>query len=261
MPKVFLTGDSTVSDYDLSNTDLNFLYPRNGYGMWINRYFKGSVYIKNLALPGRSSLSFISEDNYRILKSEIKEGDYLVVAFSHNDEKYLDDKRFTFGAGDLNDPESFKYHLYNYYIKLAGSVGAHAVLCTPIVRRSPENVYTGDRIHSIGEVTSSGVKYPPSDYPEAIRELAEKFDLPLVDMTEATKKLYSDLGADKNVTFHATTSEKQSDTDNTHLNSYGAAVIARVFATELKKTKSDLKNYLLEDFYTPVFSDLYVNKI
>ena len=54
----------------------------------------------NLALSGRSSLDFLSEANYATLKNSIKAGDYLLIGFGHNDEKYTDSDRFTYPALD-----------------------------------------------------------------------------------------------------------------------------------------------------------------
>lgn len=260
MATLYLVGDSTMCYYDLTVEDTSFALPRNGYGTWLARNFNGSIFIKNLALSGRSSKSFLTEDNYSHLKNNIKEGDFLVIGFGHNDQKFNDESRFTFGGGDITDPRSFKYSIYNYYIKLAQSVGATPILCTSICRRSPENEYKGDRIHSIGRVTCGGETFKASDYAKAIRELAKEFNLTLIDMTKATSQLYKKLGAKENVKFHATLSNRLDHTDNTHLNSYGAGVLANLWCSLLKKTDSPLKKYLVKSFYTPSYErDLIKN--
>ncbi len=259
MPVLYLVGDSTVCNYDLSIEDRSFLYPRNGYGMWLNTYFKGSVYIKNLALGGRSSKSFLNEENYKYLCENLTSGDYLMIAFSHNDEKYLDEARFTYGNGDISDDCSFKYHLYNYYIKLALDRGATPILCTPIVRRCDKNEYQGDRVHVLGKVVSSGKEYGESDYPNSIRELAREFDITLIDMTALTLTLCKNAGAKKTIELFATTSKNKEDIDNTHLNSFGAKVYARVWCDALKQTDCELKNYLSDSSYNPKLSDRFEN--
>ncbi len=251
MPTLFLVGDSTMCYYDLTVEDREFLYPRNGYGMWLNRNFNGSLFIKNLALSGRSSKSFLQEENYLHLKNTIKKGDYLLIGFGHNDQKFMDENRFTYGGGDITDKSSFKYSIYNYYIKLAWDVGATVILATSICRRSEENLYQGDRIHSIGKVVCGGVEYPASDYANATRELAKELNITLIDMTLATKTLYENLGVEENKKFHATLSMKENDIDNTHLNSYGAGIVAYEFCKLLSKSNSTLKNYLCDSFYVP----------
>ena len=69
MKTLFLVGDSTVSNYDF---EPDRFYPRWGYGMAIGAFLKEGVKVCNLALPGRSSLSFLKEDNYSVLVDNIK---------------------------------------------------------------------------------------------------------------------------------------------------------------------------------------------
>ncbi len=255
MKTLFLVGDSTVANYDLTVDDKLLLFPRNGYGMWIPRFFHGSIFVRNLALSGRSSKSFLREENYSVLQNTLKSGDYLMIAFGHNDEKFHDESRFTFGGGDIEDENSFKFHLYNFYIKLARDRGATPILCTPIVRRSLENDYVGDRVHKIPEVTVGGMTYPASDYSLAVRELGRDLKVPVIDMTKSTRELYQSVGAEKAAEFHATLSFSKDDVDNTHLNSFGAAVVARLFAENLKNSDCDLRNDLLDDFFVPTIFD------
>ncbi len=245
MINVFLVGDSTMCYYDLKVEDTEFLYPRNGYGMWLNKFFDNEVNIINLALSGRSSKSFLKEDNYRILCEKLGKGDYLFIAFGHNDEKYKDETRFTYGGGDINDELSFKHSLYENYIKLAQNVGAIPILVSSIVRRSPENVFTGDRVHILGEVDCYGKHFPQSDYPLADLELAKELNLDFIDMTTATKNYYIKVGENETKKMHATQSFDENDTDNTHLNSYGAFVIAQIFIGELKKLDINLCKHIV----------------
>ena len=49
----------------------------------------------------------------------LKAGDYLLIAFGHNDEKSDDDTRFTDASLPYTNEASFGWHLYEYYIKLA----------------------------------------------------------------------------------------------------------------------------------------------
>ena len=140
MATLFVVGDSTLSSFN----DSNYYYPRFGYGTKLNEYF--NINVCNLALSGRSSKSFLKDDNYRILKENIKEGDILLIGFGHNDEKYDDPMRFTDARLDYTDEKSFGYYLNEYYIKLARSVSATPILATPIVRITPDS-YTGKAIH------------------------------------------------------------------------------------------------------------------
>ena len=44
-----------------------YYYPRYGWGTQLSNYFDSTLKVENLALSGRSSKSFTSEDNYKTL--------------------------------------------------------------------------------------------------------------------------------------------------------------------------------------------------
>ena len=62
---LWVVGDSTVCGY--SPLD-NYLYPRYGYGTQLGNYLSDKITVRNLALSGRSSKSFLTEANYTTLK-------------------------------------------------------------------------------------------------------------------------------------------------------------------------------------------------
>ena len=78
-PTVWVVGDSTVSSFSDG-----YYIPRYGYGTRLQRYLRGAKVV-NLALAGRSSKSFLSEENYKTLASGLSCGDFLVIGFGHND--------------------------------------------------------------------------------------------------------------------------------------------------------------------------------
>ena len=105
----------------------------------------------NLALSGRSSRSFLSEQNYQTLKNSLGKGDYLFIQFGHNDEKTneqqypglgtypsLDWSTLDNTGKDSQGRYSYEYILAAYYINLAKNKGAVPVLETPITRRGAE---------------------------------------------------------------------------------------------------------------------------
>lgn len=230
--KIYVVGDSTVCSF---NDD--YYLPRYGYGTQLFNYLNlsNAANVVNLAISGRSSLSFLSETNYTILKNGINTGDYLIIGFGHNDEKSDDAARFTEPTGDyktatVGGKPSFQYTLYEYYVKLAKEKGATPILCTPIVRYSESGVYDGK---SVAHVTDKG------DYAAAIKKLGADTDTAVVDLTSITKEYYKAHNEDAKY-FHAYTTydgEKPNETadgmDGTHINMYGAKMIAFWFATNL----------------------------
>jgi lysophospholipase L1-like esterase len=252
-PTVFLVGDSTVSEFNDP-----YYYPRYGYGTQLANYMTSDVTINNLALSGRSSKSFTTEANYTTLTSTIKSGDYLIIAFGHNDEKAGDDSLYTDPTGDSSTAGSFKYYLYNYYIKLAKDKGATPVLCTPIVRRvaSTTGTYTGTSIHVTTDSVVGTVTYKGGDYSAAIIALAGEQSVPYVDLTTLTKTLHTTLGigTDATALLHAWLFLTPKAVDNTHTNLFGASYNAYLFANALSTTITPctLKNYVKSGITAPL---------
>jgi lysophospholipase L1-like esterase len=69
---VFLIGDSTMSDKP--NPEIN---PERGWGQMLPQFFKENVTIKNFAVNGRSTKSFIDEGRWDTVVSKIQKGDYV----------------------------------------------------------------------------------------------------------------------------------------------------------------------------------------
>jgi lysophospholipase L1-like esterase len=141
---VFIVGDSTVSSYPS-----NFA-PLAGWGQFIGRYFAPEITIKNAAIAGRSSKSFINEGRLDKVAKEIKAGDYLLIQFGHNDENK--DKPERYADADTTYKECLKK-----FIDAARQRGAMPVLITPVEQR---------RFDADGRILATHGKYP-----EAMKQL------------------------------------------------------------------------------------------
>lgn len=246
-PTLYIVGDSTLSKFN----DQSYYYPRYGYGTQLYNYLDASkIDIVNLALSGRSSKSYLLEDNYKLLKESIKEGDYLLIGFGHNNEKSDDVARFTSANLPIEDQSSFMYSLNEYFIKLAKSVGATPILCTPIVRLSLDGVYEGVTIHE----TVNG------DYRKNILELGKLTDVLAIDLTTPTKELFKSLTVEEASLHHAITAGKIVDgtllpnfksVDKAHLNIYGAKYVAYLAAKAINDSDNSLKDYLVDEIIEP----------
>ncbi|MBQ9623790.1 MAG: hypothetical protein IJR39_10740 [Treponema sp.] len=248
LSRIFIVGDSTASPFNDP-----YYIPRFGFGTKLQDYLDPSkAAVVNLAVSGRSSISFISDSgsavNYDILKKNIRKGDYLVIAFGHNDEK-LEAERFTDPNMGKDDEGSFQYSLYHNYIKLAQDAGATPILVTPIVRYSPKGEYSGSVVH----VTKGDEKFPGGDYPEAIRDLGKELNIVVADQTANTKALYEKEGEEAKK-FHAMTGSKEASLDSTHLNAYGAAVVAKMLAEDIASKDSTFKGFLVANLPSPSYS-------
>ena len=224
-PTVWIIGDSTVSSF----AD-NYYYPRYGWGTQIDKYLDGTYEVKNIALSGRSSKSYVNDKEYKELTAGMKQGDYLLIGFGHNDEKAEAD-RYTDPNGDYKTAGSFANSLYENYIKPAQAAGTTVILCTPIVRRTATAEWYDSNLH----ITKDSGDFKGGDYAQSIRNLGKELNIPVVDMTKMTKELYDTLGPDETVNLHAWTSSKATSVDNTHTNIYGGTYNAYLVTKTIKE--------------------------
>lgn len=298
---IWVVGDSTVCDYAKYDettgektgvTDKSYFYDRYGYATQFTNFLSDKVTVKNLALSGRSARSLILDenkvknlnltkqevleldynredlytDNYKKLVDEIKEGDYLVIGFGHNDEKFDDELRFSDASKSTDTLNSFKNILYEKYIKLAEENGATPILDTPIVRYTNTLDFTGSNGHvitltadNIDKFGSNGTSFKSLsghsvgdvlDYRQAILDLGEEKNVQTVDLTTLTASVYTAVGAEEAQYFHAMTSGNSqtepnlASIDKTHINIYGAKEVAYLFVSEINSSNCTLKRYV-----------------
>ena len=268
--KIYVVGDSTVCDYNLSpqKFDADRFLPRYGYGTQLHEYLNYSAEnVVNLAISGRSAVSLMGEPNYQTLVNSIGEGDYLIIGFGHNDEK-LELNRFGDPLGNINEPvtdrgDSWKYILNENYIKLAKHRGATPIICTPIVRYNANGAYAGNTIH----VTDYG------DYPAALKELGEETGTTVVDLTTLTKNLWETAGKEAayfhsvskytgaivQAPYDASVLPDFETIDGTHINKFGAKTVAYQLANALKTTS--VSSIVKNGISAPVKADEYVGAI
>ncbi len=246
---IYIVGDSTAS----AHYDKHFIYSRYGYGTQLDHYVTENAVVHNLAISGRSSKDFLTYPQYETLKTNLKAGDFLLIGFGHNDATIGDTSRFTDASKDYTDPESFGYHLYEYYIKLARDAGATPILCTPIVYADAHNNYTGDFVHN----RSYG------NYHQAILDVAAAYDVPVVDLTEITKTKFKEIGFEEAIQYYAggtyksdlVTVDHYFGDDTTHLNRFGADYVAYRLACELQNIEG-IGDYIQDTLTEPTIDEL-----
>lgn len=278
--KIYVVGDSTACDYIKSSgehTDKNTYYVvRYGYGTQLHEYLNVQKYqVENLALSGRSSKSFLTENNYTTLKNSIGEGDYLIIGFGHNDQKtdmdYYTNANLETTDSTTTNGSSFKYTLYENYVKLAEEKGATPILCTPIVRYNADSAKYDNSSsgHKTDDKTLNSVTYKGGDYAKAIRELAEEKSVALVDLTAITKQIYTEQG-DGALQYHAYrtykldtdgTTKIPDNADTTHLNELGAKMVAYQFAQALNNTSCGLKAQVKSTATAPTYENDFHDRI
>lgn len=221
---VFLCGNSTVVDQDNE--------PWASWGQIIPQFFDDNVSIANYAESGESSNTFIAAGRLKKALTQMKPGDYIFMEFGHNDEKQT-------------RPGSGAWYSYMYSLKIyideARKCGAHPVIVTPTQRRNFGA--DGKLIPTHGE------------FPDAARWIAKKENVPLIDLTEMTTRLFEAMGEDGTKrafvhypagTFHG---QKKAFADNTHFNPYGATEVAKCIITGIEQVLPELSKNLKEHLH------------
>ena len=229
---VFLCGNSTVVDQDEE--------PWTSWGQIIPRFFTADVCFANYAESGERAESFIAAGRLKKALTQMKAGDYIIMEFGHNDQKIKGPGKGAF--------YSFMTCLKTF-IDEARAKGAIPVLVTPTQRRT------------FGE--DGKIKDSHEDYPEAMRWLANKENIPLIDLNEMTRTLYEALGVEGSkkafVHYPAGTYPGQDKdlADNTHFNPYGAYQIAKCIVEGMKTLGLPFIEHLTSDYeaYSPSSPD------
>lgn len=212
--KIYWAADSTVQN----NTVLT--YPQTGIGQVFSMYVKEGVFVLNHAKNGRSTKSFIDEGRLDAIDREIKEGDFLFIQFGHNDEKREDPTRYT---------EPFSTYIQNLetYISVARKHGAHPVLITPIERRHFDK-------------NKKLMKSAHTDYVAAMKQTAEKNNVPLIDLFTMSRAALEKAGEEESRKWHMFfdagiyENYPEGKQDNTHLRYDGAFMYAGLIAEGLR---------------------------
>lgn len=223
---VFLAGDSTMQSYTADKA------PLAGWGQMLGFYFTEKVTIRNHAMSGRSSKSFIDEGRLDTLIGEIEAGDYLFIQFAHNDENKEDPARYT-------EPSTTFVAYLKQYINGAREKGAYPVLITPVERRW---IFSGAK-----------VRQSHGDYPAAITRLGKEEGVPVIPLHEKSIALLEQLGEEQSKSLflwlepgeHANYPE--GIRDNTHFNEHGAAEMAKLVVQGIREAKLPLAAYVKED--------------
>lgn len=227
MNRIFWAGDSTVQTNDYTT------YPQTGIGQVFSLFVKEDYSVENHAKNGRSTKSFMDEGRLAAIEEKIGEGDFLFIQFGHNDEKKEDPSRYT-------EPYSSFIDNLGLFIKVAKEHGAYPVLITPIERRCfREDGSLGPGAHG--------------DYVAGMKQAAEKFDVPLVDLYTMSREALQKAGEPGSRRWHMYfpageySQHPEESRDNTHLRYDGAVNYASMVARGLKQLGGRYEEMLLEE--------------
>ena len=222
-PAFYIIGDSTVKNGDGTGKNNQM-----GWGTVIDPYFDTSkISIRNHAIGGRSSRTFITEGRWTKILETLKKGDYVIMQFGHNDASPLDDTaraRGTIrGVGEdsteiYNPIRKIKEVVHSYgwymrkYVRESKAKGAIPIVCSLV----PRNNWKDDKVSRSGDSWGLWAK-----------QVAEQEGAYFIDLNNIVSDKYETMGqAAVKLFFQA---------DNTHTNNDGAKLNAAIVASELKR--------------------------
>ena len=251
---LYLVGDSTYQGW---NFDWMSVFPQAGVGSFVGDYFNSDyITVYNKAVSGATAESWLDDDaglgNWPALKPQLKKGDYVLFALGLND---------LWGNGSASKKAEFKGNM-EIMIKDVLATGATPILASPILIVQDDNAVSGG-VGFLNVVL------------EALEELGTTYDLEVLPVHEAARKIYEERGwtaqdaADK---YHLTEAgvkaiigeERYNNyykngkrgafgddpnnfdlaDDKGHLNVYGADFYANLLSELIAQTESPLKFYL-----------------
>ena len=231
-PVLYIIGDSTVKNSDGSGKNGQW-----GWGTLIDMYFDtNKISVRNHAIGGRSSRTFITDGRWDKILETLTKGDYVLMQFGHNDGSPLDDTARARGTikGISNDSTEIYnpirkmkeiVHTYGWYMRKyvneAKAKGAIPVICSPVPR---DNRKDG--------------KYNRSEYGIWAKQVAEETGAFFIDLQDLIAVEYEKMDTTKVNSFFPA--------DKTHTNKEGALLNADQVVNGIRNLKKcKLKKYLL----------------
>ena len=237
---VFLCGNSTVVDQGKE--------PWASWGQMFTRWFveqgetvrggkspfKGDLEglsIANYAESGLTATSFMAQNRLQKILSVIREGDYVICEFGHNDEKE-------------KGPGTGAWYHYTVALKkfvdMVRAKKGNIIFCTPTQRRFFD--------------AEGKIKNTHGDFPAAMKAVAEREKVPLIDLSAETKTLFEAMGTEgsKHLLVHYPMGtfpwQEKKFSDNTHFNPFGAYEVSKLVVMGLKHLNSPLVKHLSSDW-------------
>ena len=187
-----------------------------------------------------TATSFLAQNRLDKISSTLKKGDYVFCEFGHNDQKEKGP-----GAGAYYN---FSFALKKF-IDIVRAKGATIVFVTPTQRRFFDE--------------NGKIRETHGDYPEAMRAVARREKVPVIELHNMTRTFFEALGIEDSkralVHYPAGTFAGQTKdlADNTHFNPYGAYEVAKMVVMGMKDLGLPVVKDIRKDWkdYDPTHPD------
>ncbi len=211
---IWLAGDSILQDYGETASGQEDEVRQRGWGEYLSEQIRETLgkdaplfRVRNLAMGGLSSRTFLEEGRLVQAEENMREGDLLLIQFGHNDASVEKPERYV-------APEHFAEYLMQY-IKTAREKGGIPILLSSVSPYPEEKAQKGE----VGAIMRSLPRYA-----DVMKGLAEEENICYVDMREATARQCLDAPVQTRSYYMP---------DGVHLTGSGAAFCARLAAEAL----------------------------
>lgn len=185
-PVAFYIGDSTMRTL----TDGSGWSGEWGFGLFAQEWFDANeLVVENHALGGTSSRTFYNYE-WPTVKNGIREGDYVVISFGHNDGGNLWEKRSTIGGTSptetrvVTNDKGVQETVYSFgqYLRMfvdeTVALGATPILCS----RTPRGSF------------SNGTLSLDKNYRQWAKTIAEEKGVAFIDLEGVANPIYTAFG-------------------------------------------------------------------
>ena len=220
---VYLIGDSTMS------IKAETAYPETGWGIPFAHFFDAGVTVDNRAMNGRSTRTFIEENRWKPVVDSLREGDYVLIQFGHNDE--INTKK------SYTTETEFRQNLIRF-VEESRAKKAHPILITPVARRQFDEKGKVVETHAV--------------YSGLTRAVARETNTPLIDLDRQSQELLQTFGPENSKLLFLQLEPgehpnyPEGKVDNTHFNELGARKMAQLVLASLRDIQLDLADRIVK---------------
>lgn len=215
---IYMAGDSTMQTYNGS------YYPQQGWGQRMQELTIDGVKVSNQSLGGRSTKSFKAEGRWQRLVSSVKEGDFVIIQFGHNDATKAKPERYA----EVNTEYKANMEGFIDDVRKAGG--------TPIIVSSiPQGNYLPD-----GHFKKNGFLDP---YVNMALQVAKEKNCESIDLYRYACEEFDKIGEKKGLSLYNIfpagkyTTQPAAKNDHTHIVFGGAYFYAAAFVKLAKDNK------------------------
>lgn len=174
---LYMAGDSTMCNYNPQRQ-----YPQQGWGQALEQFMKNPDELHNWAIGGRSARSYKNEGRWQKLVDALKPGDFVIIAFGHNDANRAKTERYS-------TPEEYKEFMRGFVADVRGK-NATPVFATSIPHSGGFSEKDGV-MHVRGSAAGIG------PYVEATVQLGQELGVSVLDLNRFACEVLPKYGLEK----------------------------------------------------------------